>query len=60
MQTGICFWFGYPITTEKRLKLIADAGFDSVFSWWGDQYIEIDGSKETFPEHLCAVPHAEG
>jgi sugar phosphate isomerase/epimerase len=50
MKTGIFYWFGFPIPSKERFKLISSAGFDTVFIWWGDQYIDIDGPKERLPE----------
>ena len=50
MQTGIYYWFGFPIPNRERLKLIASAGFENVFIWWADQYADIDGLKEMLPE----------
>jgi sugar phosphate isomerase/epimerase len=50
MYTGMCFWFGFPIPSKERFKLIASVGFDNVFFWWGDHYLDIDGPKEKLPE----------
>ena len=30
----------------ERLKLIKEAGFDTICSWWGDTFIDLDGRKE--------------
>lgn len=35
---------------EERFRLIKQAGFDSVFLWWGDEYKEVDGPKEQHPD----------
>ena len=32
---GIFSWFGYPVPPTDRLRLIRDAGFQSVAVWWG-------------------------
>lgn len=36
LKTAIFSWFGYEIEMEQRLKLIKNAGFDSVVLWWGE------------------------
>ena len=36
MELGICSAFGYKLTFEERIKLIKDAGFESVMIWWGE------------------------
>ena len=37
-------WFGYKLKTEEQMKLIKDAGFDSVCFWWGSE--GFNGPKE--------------
>ncbi|NLN46049.1 MAG: TIM barrel protein, partial [Clostridiaceae bacterium] len=32
------------------MGLIADAGFDAVMLWWGDEYRAANGTKEQLPE----------
>lgn len=32
-KSGIFSWFGFPIPMEERLRMIKDAGFDSVLLW---------------------------
>ena len=49
-RTGIYEWFGYPIDYEERFKLIKEAGFDSVFLWWGDEFADYIDSKNLLPE----------
>ncbi len=49
-QTSIYFWFGYPVPPRERMGLIADAGFDAVMLWWGDEYQGVNGTKEQLPE----------
>ncbi len=43
---GTYIWFGYMLPFEERLRLIKDAGFDSICSWWGDDFAFMDGKKE--------------
>ncbi len=52
MRTGIFTWLGYPIEMNACLKLIKDAGFDSVLLWWSDEEedSEIIGKKKKHPE----------
>ena len=50
VQTSIYFWFGYPVPPKERMGLIADAGFDAVMLWWGDEYRAANGTKEQLPE----------
>ncbi len=50
MQTSIYFWFGYPVPPSERMEMIADAGFDQVLLWWGDDYPESNGPKESLPD----------
>lgn len=49
VKTGIFNWFGYSIDNKERMKLIKEAGFDSVLLWWSDEYNDIDGDKELLP-----------
>jgi sugar phosphate isomerase/epimerase len=49
-KTCIFAWFGYILPMEEKLKLIKNAGFDSVMLWWGDEFKEIDGDKNTHIE----------
>lgn len=50
MQTGIYYWYGYYSAKRERLDNIKEAGFDSVFFWWGDDYTDFDGPKLILPE----------
>lgn len=43
-------WFGYRYPFEEIIRLIKDAGFQSVMTWWGDDFKEIDGPKEKKPD----------
>lgn len=55
IKTGIYFWFGYQIDNKERFKLIKEAGFDYVFLWWGDEFIDSDGDKILLPRMARAV-----
>jgi sugar phosphate isomerase/epimerase len=37
LPLGIYAWFGYGLPLEKRLKLIAEAGFSTTCVWFGDE-----------------------
>jgi len=50
MEFGICSWFGYKYTYEDRIKLIKNAGFQSVMTWWGEESKEKNEPKELKPE----------
>jgi len=50
MDIGIYTWFGFRYPFNEIIKLINNAGFQSVMTWWGDEYKEINGSKEMEPE----------
>lgn len=43
---GIFSWFGYRRPFEVKLDLIKAAGFQAISSWWGDDFIDLDGPKE--------------
>ena len=45
-ELGISTWFGYKLSYEERIKLIKDAGFQSVMIWWGEE----NENKETTPQ----------
>jgi len=45
MKKGIYSWFGYALPFEERIKLIKEAGFDSVMLWWSDDNVPINGLK---------------
>jgi len=49
-ELGICSWFGYKYPHEERIKLIKDAGFQSVMTWWGEGSKEGNEVSETKPE----------
>ena len=50
MAMGIYTWFGFRYSFTELIKLIKDAGFQSVMTWWGDEYKETNGPKETEPD----------
>ena len=46
-KLGQFIWFGYQIPIPERVKLIKQAGFETVLHWWDDSFVEKDGfSKE--------------
>ena len=47
---GIFAWFGYRYPFTKIIKLIKEAGFTSVMTWWGDEFSESMVPKEKQPE----------
>jgi sugar phosphate isomerase/epimerase len=49
-KTSIYSWFGFILPMAERFRLIKAAGFDSVFLWWGDEFVEIDGPKREHPD----------
>lgn len=50
IETGIYYWFGYPLPIRERFSMIAAAGFDAVSLWWGDDYIDLASPKEEIPD----------
>ena len=56
LQTSIFDWFGYRLDAQTRFRMIAEAGFDQVLLWWGDEYAQTAGPKETQP----AIARAHG
>ncbi len=54
MKLGIFDWFGYEMPIEERVRLIADAGFDNISIWAGDQEIVPDMARRMgmFVENL--------
>lgn len=46
-KLGIFMWFGYRIPIPDRVRLIHEAGFETVLHWWDDSFMETEGfSKE--------------
>lgn len=62
VKYGIYTWFGYVRPFEERLRMIKDAGFDSICTWWGDTFFSMDGKKELHAElaakHDLVLEHA--
>ena len=52
---GIYTWFGFALPLPEKLRLIRQAGFDTVGLWWGDTFSRWDGSRESQAE---AARHA--
>jgi len=51
MDLCICSRFGFRYPFDKTVQLIKNAGFQSVMTWWGDEFIETDGlPKEKKPD----------
>ena len=51
MDLCIYTWFGFRYSFTEIIKLIKNAGFQSVMTWWGNEFIETDGQpKERRPE----------
>ncbi|MDR0910197.1 MAG: sugar phosphate isomerase/epimerase [Spirochaetaceae bacterium] len=50
MDLCVYTWFGYRYPFEDIIKLIKDAGFQAVMTWWGDEFIESNGPKEAQPD----------
>ena len=51
MDLCIFTWFGFRYPFNEIIKLIKNAGFQSVMTWWGNEFIETDGlPKEKKPE----------
>ena len=48
-RLGIYSWFGISTPMEERFRLMKQAGFDSTFLWWGDEYADMDGPKDRHP-----------
>ena len=42
MDIGIYTWFGFRYPFDEIIKLIKNAGFQSVMTWWGDEYKETN------------------
>lgn len=50
MEVCVYTWFGFRYPFEKIIKLIKNAGFQSVMTWWGDEYRDSNGPKGKEPE----------
>lgn len=59
-KCGTYTWFGFLLPFRERLRLIKDAGFDTVCTWWDDMFAETDGRKEDhFDQALAAGLYLE-
>ena len=50
MDIGVFTWFGFRYPFDEIIKMIKDAGFQCVMTWWGDEFRETNGPKEMEPE----------
>lgn len=44
MHKGICFYFGYEVKPKDRVKLIKDAGFDSIITAGDKRFVSQNGT----------------
>jgi len=49
MDLGIYTWFGFSYSFSDIIKLIKEAGFQYVMTWWGDEFENFTGPKEQHP-----------
>ena len=49
MDLCIFVWFGYKYSFSEMIKLIKEAGFQSVMTYWGDEYNDTCSPKELEP-----------
>ena len=49
-MVGIYTWLGFKYPFEEIIKYIKNAGFQSVITWWGDDFREVYGPKESEPD----------
>lgn len=45
LPLGIYSWFGFKLPLEKRLKMIADAGFKATCLWFGHEEEMVQGGR---------------
>ena len=45
-RCGTYTWFGFTLPFERKLALIAEAGFQTICTWWDDTFAGTDGRKE--------------
>ncbi len=50
MDLSVFTWFGFRYPFAEIIKFIKDAGFQSVMTWWGDEYKDLNCPKEQEPE----------
>lgn len=48
--SGIFTWFGFIASFDEKLRMIREAGFNSVCTWWGNEFEGLDGDFHTHPE----------
>ncbi len=48
--TGTFTWFGFILKFDDKLKLIKNAGFDTICTWWGNEFDLTDGNYLNHPE----------
>ena len=41
-KLGVFIWFGYRIPIPERIRLIREAGFETVIHWWDDSFKETE------------------
>lgn len=52
-KLGTFIWFGYRIPIKERVRLIREAGFETVLHWWDDSFIDVEGvTKEEQAEMI--------
>lgn len=44
-EYGMYTWFGYVRSFEEKMRLMRDAGFTTVCTWWGETFAGIDGTR---------------
>ena len=54
-RCGTYTWFGFTLPFERKLALIAEAGFQTICTWWDDTFAGTDGRKE---EHFRLAERA--
>ncbi len=46
-KSGLYTWFGYILPIEEKLKMIKDVGFETICTWWGNDFDQTDGDYRT-------------
>jgi len=46
-KSGLYTWFGYILPIEEKLKMIKDVGFETICTWWGNDFDVTDGDYRT-------------
>jgi len=47
---GLYTWFGYALPFEEKLDMIRQAGFDSIITWFGPEFDQLDGDYSKHAE----------